>query len=421
MWNFLAPSGFAYLGIVAIGLIVLWTGYRRRERWAWFVILIALLFFYFPSYVLPVLLQSRRFGWPHLLDFLGIFRVGGWWSCWIASLRPNYIGGLACVPFEILIRPLEFFVMSIALLLPVKAFFWRPIPQQPGMRSKREALLGKRTWVWVIALILVIAIAVSFIVRSLVASNQNSVAENRQPNIMPFAPRPMVAVTLAKAGNAVAMPDAGQEDAVVVAVLRDGAVFLGQNKVDPTQLGSCIRDKLADKTEKTIYLRADARANYRDVEDVIDAIHSAGAEEVGLLTQRKEEAQPQDYLWIGNPLLKSVGLEVFIPSSPETARRVSSPPDRTIVVHVAYRPNAAPAYTINAADVPHAELQAKLTEIYSSRSDRVMFVTGDGNLRLSDIADVIDIGRASNVDHIGLMTPEIIAGNYGLIKYEAPK
>jgi len=312
-------------------------------------------------------------------------------------------------------------VMSIALLLPVKAFFWRPIPQQPGMRSKREALLGKRTWVWVIALILVIAIAVSFIVRSLVASNQNSVAENRQPNIMPFAPRPMVAVTLAKAGNAVAMPDAGQEDAVVVAVLRDGAVFLGQNKVDPTQLGSCIRDKLADKTEKTIYLRADARANYRDVEDVIDAIHSAGAEEVGLLTQRKEEAQPQDYLWIGNPLLKSVGLEVFIPSSPETARRVSSPPDRTIVVHVAYRPNAAPAYTINAADVPHAELQAKLTEIYSSRSDRVMFVTGDGNLRLSDIADVIDIGRASNVDHIGLMTPEIIAGNYGLIKYEAPK
>jgi hypothetical protein len=108
MWNFLAPLGFAYLGIVAIGLIVLWAGYRKRERWAWFVMLIALLFFYFPSYVLPVVLQSQRFGWPHLLDFLGIFREGGWWHCWIASLRPNYIGGLACVPLEILIRPLEF-------------------------------------------------------------------------------------------------------------------------------------------------------------------------------------------------------------------------------------------------------------------------------------------------------------------------
>lgn len=49
IWNFLAPLGFADLGIVAIGLIVLWTGYRKRERWAWFVMLIALLFFYFPS------------------------------------------------------------------------------------------------------------------------------------------------------------------------------------------------------------------------------------------------------------------------------------------------------------------------------------------------------------------------------------
>ncbi|MGD1106565.1 MAG: biopolymer transporter ExbD [Terracidiphilus sp.] len=411
MWNFLAPLGFAYLGIVAIGLIVLWTGYRKRERWAWFVILIALLFFYFPSYVLPVVLQSRRFGWPHLLDFLGIFRVGGWWHCWIASLRPNYIGGLACVPFEILIRPLEFFVMSIALLLPVKAFFLKPVPHQPGTRTKIAALLGKRTWVWVIALLLAIAIAVAFTVRSCVASSQNSVTENLQSKVMPFTPHPMVAVTLAKAENAVAMPDAGQEDAIVVAVVRDGAVFLGQEKVDPSQLGSRIRDKLAGKTDETIYLRADARANYRDVEDVIDAIRSAGAEEFGLLTQRKEEAQPEDYLWIGNPLLKSVGLEVFIPSSPKTPRRGSSPPDNTIVVHVVYRPNAAPAYTINAADVTHTELQSKLTEIYSSRSDRVMFVTGDDNLRFSDIADVIDIGRASNVDHIGLMTPGIITGN----------
>jgi hypothetical protein len=92
MWNFLAPLGFAYLGIVAIGLIVLWTGYRKKERWAWFVMLVALLFFYFPTYVLPVLLQIRRFGWIYLLDLLGGFRAGGWgwWHCWMVSLRPNY-------------------------------------------------------------------------------------------------------------------------------------------------------------------------------------------------------------------------------------------------------------------------------------------------------------------------------------------
>ena len=59
------------------------------------------------------------------------------------------------------------------------------------------------------------------------------------------------------------MPDADKEDAIVVAVTRDGAVFLGQNKVDPRQLGSLVRDKLADKTDKTIYVRADARAQYK--------------------------------------------------------------------------------------------------------------------------------------------------------------
>lgn len=310
-----------------------------------------------------------------------------------------------------MLGPLKFLVMTIALLLPIKAFFWELIPPQQGMRTKIAALLKKQTWVWVLALLLVFVLAAAFIMRSRKASTQNSVAQNQQSNAWRFLPPPIVAVTLAKAEHPVAMPDAGQDGAIVVAVTRDGMVFLGQERVDPAQLGSRFRDKLADKADKTIYLRADARAKYRAVKDVIDAMRSAGAEEFGLLTRRKENSQLGDYLWIGNPLLKSVGLEVLIPSLPETPTRRSSPPDSTIIVHVVYRPNAAPAYTINAADVAHAELQSKLTEIYVSRADRVMFVTGDDNLRFSDIADVIDIGRASNVDHIGLMTPGIKIGN----------
>ena len=91
--------------------------------------------------------------------------------------------------------------------------------------------------------------------------------------------------------NPTNMPDADKEDAIVVAVTRDGAVFLGQNKVDPAELGSLVRDKLADKTDKTIYVRADARAQYRVVEDAIDDVRTAGVEEVGLLTQRREGNQ----------------------------------------------------------------------------------------------------------------------------------
>ena len=97
-----------------------------------------------------------------------------------------------------------------------------------------------------------------------------------------------VQIDMAKVENATSMPDADKDDAIVVAVTRDGAVFLGQNKVDSATLTSQVSERLADKTDKTIYVRADARAQYRAVEDAIDNVRSAGVDEVGLLTQKRE-------------------------------------------------------------------------------------------------------------------------------------
>ncbi|HUV68198.1 MAG TPA: biopolymer transporter ExbD [Terracidiphilus sp.] len=97
-----------------------------------------------------------------------------------------------------------------------------------------------------------------------------------------------VAIDMAKVENAVSMPDADKEDAIVVAVTRDGGLFLGQDKIAPSELGSKVAAKLADKPGKTIYIRADARAQYRAVEDAIDDVRTAGVDEVGLLTQKKE-------------------------------------------------------------------------------------------------------------------------------------
>jgi biopolymer transport protein ExbD/biopolymer transport protein TolR len=97
-----------------------------------------------------------------------------------------------------------------------------------------------------------------------------------------------VSVDMAKVDNPESMPDADKEDAIVVAITRDGGVFLGQDKVAVDELGARVRDKLADKPGKTIFIRADARAQYRAVEDAIDAVRTAGVEDVGLLTQKKE-------------------------------------------------------------------------------------------------------------------------------------
>jgi hypothetical protein len=125
--NYLMPFGCVYLGIVTIGLITLWTGYRKGERWAWLVMLIILLCFSFPSVVLPVLLQIRAQNWQWSL-LLDLFRAPqeGWRQC--LAIKPScceYAVGIQCVGFGILIGLLQFLVMSLALILPLKAFFWR--------------------------------------------------------------------------------------------------------------------------------------------------------------------------------------------------------------------------------------------------------------------------------------------------------
>jgi biopolymer transport protein TolR len=97
-----------------------------------------------------------------------------------------------------------------------------------------------------------------------------------------------VQIDMARVDNPVNMPDADKEDAIVVAITRDGGVFLGQNRVALEELGGKVRDRLADTPGKTIYIRADARAQYKAVEDAIDAVRTAGVEDVGLLVQRKE-------------------------------------------------------------------------------------------------------------------------------------
>ena len=97
-----------------------------------------------------------------------------------------------------------------------------------------------------------------------------------------------VQIDMAQVSNPENMPDADKEDAIVVAITRDGGVFLGQNKVALSELGGLVRDKLSDKPGKTIYVRADARAQFKAVEDAIDAVRTAGVDDVGLLTQKRE-------------------------------------------------------------------------------------------------------------------------------------
>jgi biopolymer transport protein ExbD/biopolymer transport protein TolR len=95
-------------------------------------------------------------------------------------------------------------------------------------------------------------------------------------------------VDMAHTNTARDMQDADKEDAVVVAVTRDGNIFLGNTQVQKADLSGQVKDRISNKLDKTVYLKSDARAKYGDVVAIVDEIRSAGVDQLGLLTERNE-------------------------------------------------------------------------------------------------------------------------------------
>lgn len=100
-----------------------------------------------------------------------------------------------------------------------------------------------------------------------------------------------VSVDLAKTTNPIAMQDADKEDAVVVAVTRDGKVFLGSKQSNPADLAPKVKDLLASRLDKTCYVKSDARARYERVVEVVDNLRAAGVDNIGLLTELDAKAK----------------------------------------------------------------------------------------------------------------------------------
>jgi len=101
-----------------------------------------------------------------------------------------------------------------------------------------------------------------------------------------------VPVDMAPATNPREMQDADKDDAIVVAVTRDGRIFIGNTQMQKEDLTGQIKDRISSRLDKTVFVRSDARAKYGDVVSVVDEIRSAGVDQLGLLTQKMEKATP---------------------------------------------------------------------------------------------------------------------------------
>ena len=94
-----------------------------------------------------------------------------------------------------------------------------------------------------------------------------------------------ITVDLVKTKNPIALADADKEDAVLVAVSRDGRVYMGSTQVTADALPSKVKDILTNRIDKTCYLKADSRARYERVVEVVENLRSAGVDQLGLLTE----------------------------------------------------------------------------------------------------------------------------------------
>src|SRR5690242_10614615 len=105
------------------------------------------------------------------------------------------------------------------------------------------------------------------------------------------------------------------------------------------------------------------------------------------------------------------GLDALVPQPPPPNQPKTSTPDRTIVVQLIDRgAGQEPGLKINSEDTTWENLQGRLTDIFKTRAEKVMFVKGDNNVPFADVANVIDIAHAAGVDKVGLITAKIEAG-----------
>src|SRR5437879_1773439 len=100
-----------------------------------------------------------------------------------------------------------------------------------------------------------------------------------------------IPMELVKTRNPIAMQNEEKTDAVVCSVARDGRTYLNATQMQPQDMPQKVKDMLSNRQDRTVYIRADTRARYEKVVDVVDNLRAAGVDQLGLITDQLVDAQ----------------------------------------------------------------------------------------------------------------------------------
>jgi biopolymer transport protein ExbD len=198
-----------------------------------------------------------------------------------------------------------------------------------------------------------------------------------------------ISVSLPLVSSAMAVPDADKEDALIVTVTEDGDIYLGVEPIEPDAVADKIKHAVAFRAEKKVYIKADARAHYSDVQKVLTAMRKAGVQTPVLLMAQREPLQP-------GALASPKGFEVL--AGPQMDSEL-----RPTLVQVLSAGQQSSTLKVNDASVSSSDLPSVLARLTKSGAV-VVQVSADGSLPFSDIAQVIDISRSTGAT-VALVTP----------------
>jgi biopolymer transport protein ExbD len=100
------------------------------------------------------------------------------------------------------------------------------------------------------------------------------------------------------------------------------------------------------------------------------------------------------------------GLDALVPQPPPPGAQEDQSNVRTVVIVL----NRDGTMAINQDPVEEANLGQRLSDIFKTRAERVVFVKGDPDLEFRRIASAIDVAKGAGLDKIGLMTAKVEAG-----------
>ena len=98
-----------------------------------------------------------------------------------------------------------------------------------------------------------------------------------------------VPLNLPKTHNPIPMQAADKSDAIVVSIQHDGRTYLNKDQIKPEDLAPHVKDLLTNRIDHEVFLRADGRARYQTVLDVVQNLQAAGVDQLGMLTEQIQE------------------------------------------------------------------------------------------------------------------------------------